>query len=657
MSLVLAFLILLSGKGNSYLMLATSIGFKGSTFEKLMVPKGEMQPIILKFTPFWVGTGTVVGVPLTGRGQVKDSHEESKDKSLDRRKRKIESATSTSAQITCKSCKQPGHNSARSHDCPNHELVYGNITIDHVQNSYPKLANISAAFNELQNMDNVNLLVEKNNLVGYGHVVSSACESNLAMRITKNLVYDYILDEIFINQVRKDILENIISLEDFEAIPELQATLDTLIQPIKNRLPRVPVTRIEVTKNPFIILNILRYIIEYYEQPEQQEHPNQPRLFSLFPNPSLKWRFIKIDGNNLNVLFPHTRLPRLENETRYNYTLRCFYGSFDFSQFKIRSLQELQNLPIQKGKMFLNGLYTDGYTCRVLFARNVPRQGPESSIKLELSDFNEGEIGDRFRTCFLDPGRKSAYTAYYGNNEVRSLSATQYYSLSGAPGRSKQEDSLKIEQGIKLLETNIPSPRTAAIANYNNYLTYMLVNLNAFFDFYNFRTASINWKNYIGKQCAIEEACNILINGGKKYNPNKRKKTKKNRRDSTKMPLVVFGDGLKGKSHVKLKGRRTGVSEIIYRQLKRREKLGEVLVLDINEFRTSSVCFNCHEMNLRHHQAEDRSFFSILICNSCNIFWNRDVLASKNMMYIASEIWAGNERPAIFSRQNRQSAT
>lgn len=59
--------------------------------------------------------------------------------------------------------------------------------------------------------------------------------------------------------------------------------------------------------------------------------------------------------------------------------------------------------------------------------------------------------------------------------------------------------------------------------------------------------------------------------------------------DLTKMPLIVFGDGLKGKSHVKYRGHRVGVSEIIYRQLKRREKLGELLVLDINEFRTSSV--------------------------------------------------------------------
>lgn len=55
------------------------------------------------------------------------------------------------------------------------------------------------------------------------------------------------------------------------------------------------------------------------------------------------------------------------------------------------------------------------------------------------------------------------------------------------------------------------------------------------------------------------------------------------------MPLVVFGDGMKEKSHVKFKGKRVGVSEIIFKHLKRREKLGEVFVLDIDEFRTSSV--------------------------------------------------------------------
>ncbi|KAI8062967.1 hypothetical protein BDF21DRAFT_428408 [Thamnidium elegans] len=122
--------------------------------------------------------------------------------------------------------------------------------------------------------------------------------------------------------------------------------------------------------------------------------------------------------------------------------------------------------------------------------------------------------------------------------------------------------------------------------------------------------------------------------------------------DRTKMPLVIFGDGLKGSSHVKYKGRRVGVSDVIYKNLKRRQNLGEVLLLDINEFRTSSVCPNCKEMKLRTHKVDDKSFFNILICNDCNIFWNRDILAAKNIMFIARQIWAGMDRPTIFTRQN-----
>ncbi|KAI8083426.1 hypothetical protein BDF21DRAFT_415958 [Thamnidium elegans] len=118
------------------------------------------------------------------------------------------------------------------------------------------------------------------------------------------------------------------------------------------------------------------------------------------------------------------------------------------------------------------------------------------------------------------------------------------------------------------------------------------------------------------------------------------------------MPLVIFGDGLKGSSHVKYKGRRVDVSDVIYKNLKRRQNLGEVLLLDINEFRTSYVCPNCKEMKLRTHKVDDKAFFNILICNDCNIFWNRDILAAKNMMFIARQIWAGMDRPTIFTRQN-----
>lgn len=55
------------------------------------------------------------------------------------------------------------------------------------------------------------------------------------------------------------------------------------------------------------------------------------------------------------------------------------------------------------------------------------------------------------------------------------------------------------------------------------------------------------------------------------------------------MPLVVFGDGLKNKDHVKFKGLRHGISNKIYSQLKLRERIGELLLVDINEFKTSKV--------------------------------------------------------------------
>lgn len=59
------------------------------------------------------------------------------------------------------------------------------------------------------------------------------------------------------------------------------------------------------------------------------------------------------------------------------------------------------------------------------------------------------------------------------------------------------------------------------------------------------------------------------------------------------MSLIVFGDGMKGSAHVRFRGRRVGASEMIYKNLKKREKQGELLVLDINEFRTLSGRYLC----------------------------------------------------------------
>jgi hypothetical protein len=54
-----------------------------------------------------------------------------------------------------------------------------------------------------------------------------------------------------------------------------------------------------------------------------------------------------------------------------------------------------------------------------------------------------------------------------------------------------------------------------------------------------------------------------------------------------KMPMVTFGDGTHNRDHIRFKGHMHGITDKIYGNLQRLEKLGELLLLDINKFRTS----------------------------------------------------------------------
>ncbi|KAG2209474.1 hypothetical protein INT47_008317 [Mucor saturninus] len=100
---------------------------------------------------------------------------------------------------------------------------------------------------------------------------------------------------------------------------------------------------------------------------------------------------------------------------------------------------------------------------------------------------------------------------------------------------------------------------------------------------------------------------------------------------------------------------RHGVIDKLYKQLKRRENLGELLLLDIDEYNTSKTCNGCLVKNLENLKCGGHKIHQILNCNNCNIFWNRDVLASKNMFTIATSIWSGNGSPSVFQRQSATS--
>ncbi|KAG2197041.1 hypothetical protein INT47_009757 [Mucor saturninus] len=272
---------------------------------------------------------------------------------------------------------------------------------------------------------------------------------------------------------------------------------------------------------------------EKKKKDDNAKHFVLPRIFSLFPNPGLQWRFIKIDSQNVTGIFPGSKLKKEIDETLFSFTQRYFYDCFNFAKSKIRSIKDLKELPATNGKMFLKGMYTDGYTCRLLFCRRTEPSSLNKSIALELDDFNTEEVNTYFRPCTVDPGRKDVFVSYHGDNDMRRLSSKEYYNMGGLTQRHKQEQELKKSLGIDQIETNIPSSKP-----------------------------KINKREHKEN---FEEG------------------------DRNKMPLIIFGDGLKNKSQVKFKGLRSGVTDKLYRQLKRREKLGELLLVDINEFKTSKV--------------------------------------------------------------------
>ncbi|KAI8973184.1 hypothetical protein BDF20DRAFT_837151 [Mycotypha africana] len=120
--------------------------------------------------------------------------------------------------------------------------------------------------------------------------------------------------------------------------------------------------------------------------------------------------------------------------------------------------------------------------------------------RLKSADFTENEMDQFFRPVTVDAGRRDVYISYHGDQRLRKLSTKEYYHISGFPGRSKLEDQRKQRDGVKELETNIPTTKTADIMAYRNHVGYMRQLIDQFYSFYDYRTAEINWKNFRSSQ-------------------------------------------------------------------------------------------------------------------------------------------------------------
>lgn len=201
------------------------------------------------------------------------------------------------------------------------------------------------------------------------------------MPVVKHIVHEHVLNVVFSPGPGAIGADSISTSLNSEEQDKIRTFLNPLILEIKNRIPSFPVTKETLNKAPFSIMPVLKHILEKYESliaeaplpvpvselqiiaQEQSDVTDQvnkrprkkkkvrknydkndvkrdfqpPRLFSLFPNPSLHWRFIKIDSQNLTGIFPTATLERLEEETLFEFTQRSFFARFNFTKLNIKT--------------------------------------------------------------------------------------------------------------------------------------------------------------------------------------------------------------------------------------------------------------------------------------------------------------------------------
>ncbi|KAI8885888.1 hypothetical protein K501DRAFT_178963, partial [Backusella circina FSU 941] len=205
-------------------------------------------------------------------------------------------------------------------------------------------------------------------------------------------------------------------------------------------------------------------------------------------------------------------------------------------------------------------------------------------------------------------GRKSVFIVTVGHecseHEVRQCSIKERICYTGSQRQAKHLDKLKERNEITKIGTNIPSPKTVASEELVKYVKYALTFIDSLFGFYSEKSAP-------------------------------------------------FRDSMKNKDTVKIKGLQSGDTGLLRKKIIQRSKKIQVTFVDISEYNSSQAfCNSCMEKNLKTIVKIPYGWLNItvLVYKHCGTVRNRDVNASKNMLYIA--IWKKFGRPIQFKSAN-----
>lgn len=341
-----------------------------------------------------------------------------------------------------------------------------------------------------------------------------------------------------------------------------------------------------------------------------------------------------------------------------------------------RSLDRSQKRAIWAKHCNLNGvetqarrfgfhITTDGRAVSVLLKRQAcvgcPQSHPDAKELARL--FASGSIAD---TVGVDPGISDVVSCsrVSTSDTTTHYSSARYYQKAMFNMTRRRTDAWNSET-IHLL-TGLTSARTCRVALLSQHISGMLACVTPMLQHRALKGyRNMRFLRFRSRQKAIHEICVLVAP----------------LRTDGNVTIVGFGDFSLKNSPVRRKT--CGPLKDIRRRLRER---ADVVLLDIDEFRTSVTCHCCRNMlvNMRavttRKSREERTgatcphwatghnmvksvgrskVHKVLHCSSndkqgqpcCGTTWNRDVNASKNMLELTMCITRGYDRPAAFCRQ------
>ncbi|KAI8987275.1 hypothetical protein BDF20DRAFT_255001 [Mycotypha africana] len=195
---------------------------------------------------------------------------------------------------------------------------------------------------------------------------------------------------------------------------EVKSNIIAFCQPWKQRMgKRINLTTLSV--NPGCFVPFLFLINDELEK-EHAAHKSYdvrrlplPRLFSVLPTASIRWRFVTVSVSALSC-FTRQKLSR-----GYQDQLELFYRIFRFQSLRYRNLSSF--IPNGSNTVrFGNIMRTDGFSIDFLFykRRHGTLESTYKTLDLSLDDFSKSKVEQTYVPIFVDSNRKSVFNATVG---------------------------------------------------------------------------------------------------------------------------------------------------------------------------------------------------------------------------------------------------